>query len=235
MNAGRSEGSIEFGARFSDLKFTNSSTFGFAGAKAYYDKLKQRLATYGRDPEQQFIIPGLAVYTGETTGDAYTLYRRIQELTIADFNTAELGQALGADLSEQKADARVSHIEVLASLAEDKQVIVDEARALFDVADPTLREVQLTFRRRGYFKEVVGNPRQVADLMEEWVTERAADGFMIFPPFVPGSATTFVELVIPELQRRGLFRTEYTSSTLREHFGLPRPDSRYAKARQAAA
>ncbi len=229
------DGSVEFGARFSDIKFTNSSTFGLAGAKAYYAKLKQRVAAHGRDPEQQFIIPGLAVYAAETLGDAHALYRRIQELAIVEFNPAEIGKALGVDLTAQAAEARVSQVEVLSSLADDRKVIIDDARELFDAKDPTLREVQLSFRRRSYFKEVVGDARRVADTIEEWFTERAADGFMIFPPYLPGAATAFVDLVVPELQRRGVYRKEYTGSTLREHFGLPRPDSRYAKARQAAA
>ena len=235
VNAGRSEGSIEFGARFSDIKFTNSSTFGLAGAKAYYAKVKQRLAAYGRDPESQFVIPGLAVYTAETKTEAHALYRRIQELSIAEFDTATLGAALGASLEGQKPDARVSHVEALASLGPDSRATVDEARQLFDSADPTLRDVLLAFRRRSYFKEVVGDPHHVADTIEEWFTERAADGFMIFPPFLPTPATNFVDLVVPELQRRGLFRKDYTGTTLRDHFGLSRPESRYNAARQVAA
>ena len=75
----------------------------------------------------------------------------------------------------------------------------------------------------------VGTPKQLADHMEQWYVEEAADGFNIMPPYLPGALDDFVELVIPELQRRGLFRTEYTGRTLREHLGLPRPPSRYAR------
>jgi len=235
VNAGRSDGSVEFGARFSDIKFTNSSTFGLAGAKAYYARLKQRVAAYGRDPELQFIIPGLAVYTAETAAEAHALYRRIQELSVADFDASALTKALGVELTGHKPDARVSQIEALASLDDDKRAIVDEARELFDRPDPTLREILLSYRRRSYFKEVVGDPRRIADVMEQWFTERAADGFMIFPPYLPGSATAFVDLVVPELQRRGLFRKEYSGTTLRDHFGLPRPDNRFTPTRRAAA
>jgi alkanesulfonate monooxygenase SsuD/methylene tetrahydromethanopterin reductase-like flavin-dependent oxidoreductase (luciferase family) len=82
---------------------------------------------------------------------------------------------------------------------------------------------------------VKGTPKQIADHMEQWYIEEAADGFNIMPPYLPGALNDFVELVIPELQRRGLFRTEYTGRTLREHLGLPRPPSRYAARANEAA
>jgi hypothetical protein len=82
---------------------------------------------------------------------------------------------------------------------------------------------------------MVGTPKQLADQMEQWYVEEAADGFNIMPPYLPGALNDFVELVIPELQSRGLFRTEYTGRTLREHLGLPRPASRYANRSSEAA
>jgi alkanesulfonate monooxygenase SsuD/methylene tetrahydromethanopterin reductase-like flavin-dependent oxidoreductase (luciferase family) len=82
---------------------------------------------------------------------------------------------------------------------------------------------------------VKGTPKQVVDMMEEWYVEEACDGFNIMPPYLPGGLNDFVELVIPEMQRRGLFRTEYTGRTLREHLGLPRPPSRYATRTHEAA
>ena len=80
-----------------------------------------------------------------------------------------------------------------------------------------------------------GTPKQIADHMERWYVEEAADGFNVMPPYLPGALDDFVELVIPELQRRGLFRTEYTGRTLREHLGLPRPPSRYERRANEAA
>jgi alkanesulfonate monooxygenase len=81
----------------------------------------------------------------------------------------------------------------------------------------------------------VGTPKQIVDMMEEWYVEEACDGFNVMPPYLPGGLNDFVELVIPEMQRRGLFRTEYTGRTLREHLGLPRPPSRYATRATEAA
>ena len=100
---------------------------------------------------------------------------------------------------------------------------------------PTLRQLLANLAgARGHFT-FAGTPEQVADIIEDWFTDGAADGFNIMPPTLPGGLNDFVELVIPELQRRGLFRTEYTGRTLREHLGLPRPPSRYARPNTEAA
>jgi len=80
----------------------------------------------------------------------------------------------------------------------------------------------------------VGNPQQVADYMEEWFVKGACDGFNVMPPYIPGSLDDFCRLVVPELQKRGLFRTEYEGTTLRENLGLDRPENRYAKLRKSA-
>ena len=89
----------------------------------------------------------------------------------------------------------------------------------------------LYFRRSGGGAEIVGDAKAIADRFEEWFEERAADGFILFPPYLPGTAELFIELVIPELQRRGLFRTEYEGKTFRDHFGLTRPANVFAQER----
>ena len=81
---------------------------------------------------------------------------------------------------------------------------------------------------RGHY-QIVGSPKDVVDMMEEWFVAGAADGFNVLPPFFPNSLDEFVELVVPELQRRGLYRSAYEGTTLRENLGLPRPSSRYAE------
>ncbi len=234
VNAGKSDRSIEFGAQFSDIKFTNSSTLGLAGAKAYYADVKSRLAKYGRLPEHQAVLPGLAVYLDDSSRGAHALYRQIQELSIVTFDAKTLSAALGVDLTGVQQDAPVSEIADAASWSDPARSLIDETKSLFGEEKVTLSEIYLTLRRRPYFKEVVGDSRQVADVIEEWFTERAADGFMIFPPYVPGAAESFVDLVVPELQRRDLFRKEYAGSTLREHFNLPRPANRFAASSPSA-
>ncbi|MBN8965340.1 MAG: nitrilotriacetate monooxygenase, partial [Rhizobiales bacterium] len=99
----------------------------------------------------------------------------------------------------------------------------------------TLRELALSVAGARAKMVIRGTPKQVADHMEQWYVEEAADGFNIMPPHLPGGLNDFVEFVVPELQRRGLFRTEYTGRTLRDHLGLPRPASRYASRGNEAA
>ena len=94
----------------------------------------------------------------------------------------------------------------------------------------TIREIALRVAGARGKSVVRGSPQQIADIMEEWFVNEACDGFNIMPPYLPGALDDFVALVIPELQRRGLFRTEYEGRTLRENLGVPRPESRYVRA-----
>jgi FMN-dependent oxidoreductase (nitrilotriacetate monooxygenase family) len=228
VNAGHSERSIEFGNRFSDIKFTDSSVLGLDGAKAFYADLKAGVSAQGRDPEQQFIIPGLVVFAAPTQQAAHELYREIHELTSIPTNLNALGSALGIELGGYTDDTDINEISAFETLAERPREIVDHARANIGPGVVTLRRLFIAFNRGSWFREIVGSPQTVADMIEQWFNERAADGFMIFPPYVPGGAEAFFKLVVPELQRRGLFRTEYEGRTLREHFGLPRPDNVFA-------
>jgi FMN-dependent oxidoreductase (nitrilotriacetate monooxygenase family) len=225
INAGSSERSRDLGARFSAIRFTNSSTLGLAGAQAYYADLKQRLPGYGRGEDDQLIIPGLAVYVAPTGREAHEKYRRLQELNAAPVNLDGLSAALGTTLRPEDADRPVDRSVDTAALDENGAALVEQANRLYGTGDITVRQLHASFVRGGWFKEVAGSPQEVADVLEEWFTRRAADGFMIFPPEMPGGLESFVDLVVPELQRRGLFRDEYESRTLRGHFGLPRPEN----------
>ncbi len=228
VNAGRSERSIDFGARYSDIKFTNSSALGFTGAKAYYKKLKQRVADEGRDPDKQFIIPGLIVYVAATRQEAFALYRQIQDLTKVETDGKTLFDTLGQDLSAYGDHTEIETIINDLSFSDEALGIIHQAQDNIGPGDFTLRRLFLYIHRRWFFKEVVGDANDIANLLEQWFVEEAADGFMIFPPYVPGGAEAFFDLVVPELQQRGLFRTEYEGSTLREHFGLARPANTFA-------
>lgn len=234
VNAGASERSRELGARFSDLRFTNSSTLGLEGARAYYDDLKSRLADHGRAPEDQLIIPGVAVYVEETDSAAHEQYSTLQRLLVTGpAGRAKLSAALGVDLSAHPDDARLSDLVDLAVLPVRAHDILSSAASLYGTDDLTLAQVTAALVRGAMFKEVVGSPTRVADVLEEWFSAGAADGFMIFPPRVPYHIERFVDLVVPELQRRGLHRREYTGSTLRNHLGLPRPVSTFTATAEA--
>ena len=231
INAGASERSRELGAKFSDLRFTNSSTLGLAGARTYYADLKSRLAAYGRAPDEQLIIPGVAVYVEETDQQAQEQYSTLQELLVTGpGGRARLSEALGADLSGHADEARLADVIDVAALPASAGDLVASAASLYGTEDLTVAQVTAALVRGAMFKEVVGSPARVADILEEWFSTGAADGFMIFPPRVPYHIERFVDLVVPELQRRGLHRREYTGTTLRDHLGLPRPASTFARA-----
>ncbi|OFJ54459.1 NtaA/DmoA family FMN-dependent monooxygenase [Mycolicibacterium grossiae] len=234
VNAGASERSRELGARFSDLRFTNSSTLGLAGAREYYADLKSRLSAHGRSPEDQLIIPGVAVYVEDTDADARQRYSELQHLLrTGPAGRARLSEAFGVDLSALPDDARIGDVVDTTALPHAGRTALDTSIDLYGHDDPTLAEITATLLRGAMFKEVVGSPQRVADVLEEWFTTGAADGFMIFPPRVPYNIDRFVDLVVPELQRRGLHRREYTGRTLRDHLGLSRPVNRFSAAPEA--
>ncbi|WP_051237155.1 NtaA/DmoA family FMN-dependent monooxygenase [Ottowia thiooxydans] len=223
VNAGRSDNSIELGARFSDIKFTDSSSLGFEGAKEYYARLKSRAAAAGRNPDAQVVIPGIAVYTAKTSKEAHALYRQVQESWPIPIDLQALSQGLGVVLDGFEASTRISQVPAFLAATANAVEHLRTARWLYGEEDISLADLFRYYRRHELFKEVVGSPTEVADFIQHWFEERAADGFMIFPPYMDGALEDFVELVIPELQARGLFRTEYAGSTLREHFNLARP------------
>ncbi|RKN12518.1 NtaA/DmoA family FMN-dependent monooxygenase [Streptomyces radicis] len=233
VNAGASERSRQLGAAHADVRFTNSSVLGLEGARAYYRDLKGRLAAHGRAEDEQLIIPGVAVYVRPTSAEAHELYARVQRLTRPDVDLVRLSAALGLDLAGERPDAPLAEAADVATASDEGALIVAEARELYGREELTLREVEASFLRRGWFKELVGSPTEIADTLQRWHEEGAADGFMIFPPHMPDGLDAFVDLVVPELRRRGIFRTEYAGTTLRDHLGLPRPANRFAAERVA--
>ncbi|MEU7631281.1 NtaA/DmoA family FMN-dependent monooxygenase [Nocardia sp. NPDC049220] len=236
VNAGASERSRELGAEYSDLRFTNSSQLGLAGARAYYADLKSRLPKYGREAADQLVIPGMAIYVEETEREARTAYATLQGLLeTGPAGRAQLSEVFGTDLTETRGDAPLDDVIELADLAPEARRLVQSARELYGRDGVTVAEVTATLVRNGLFKEVVGSPTQVADVLEEWFETGAADGFMIFPPRVPHGIEAFVDLVVPELQRRGLHHREYAGTTLRDHLGLQRPRNQFAVTAERAA
>lgn len=231
LTAGASDRSKEFGARFADIRFGGS--FHIDYAKTYYRDIKSRLAQYGRAQDDQALVAGMSIYVGRTLADAHAQYREIQELSTANNDLSKLGTALGVDLSRHGPETPLDDVEELSGINENGRRIVEQAKLGFGEDRLTLREVNLYFRRSGGHAEVVGDAKTVADVFERWFEERAADGFILFPPYLPGSAELFVELVVPELQRRGLFRTEYEGNTFRDHFSLKKPENIYRKLRLA--
>ncbi|HUB96553.1 MAG TPA: LLM class flavin-dependent oxidoreductase [Stellaceae bacterium] len=233
IQAGKSEPARELSARVADAVFTSQATL--EDARAFYADVKGRLKKYGRSPDDVKILPGVAIFTGRTAAEAQAKYERLHALVNPKSALALLTERLGGiDLSglpfdgpvpEMKGnDVRMSNPTELSALAHRENL--------------TIRQLAYRYAAARSHWMIIGSASEVADRLEEWFVTKAADGFNLLPTTLPGALDDFVDLVVPELQRRGLFRTEYEGRTLRENLGLPRPANRFvapATPRQATA
>jgi N-acetyl-S-(2-succino)cysteine monooxygenase len=221
--AGQSEEGRELAAEHAEGIF--SVAFTKAEAQEFYADLKGRMPKYGRSPDALRIMPGVTIYLGRSEAEADELYRELQELILPELGVAYLSKYCQADLSGYPLDGPLPDLSgEVAGVASYRKSITDLAkrenlsiRQAYQRVVPSLGHV--------LFK---GNPMQIADQMEDWYRGQACDGFNVDMPVVPRSLQDFVELVVPELQRRGIFRTEYAGGTLRETMGLARPPRRMA-------
>ncbi|MEV4195143.1 LLM class flavin-dependent oxidoreductase [Streptomyces toxytricini] len=227
VQAGSSEDGREFAARYAEAVFTAQQTL--ADAQAFYQDVKSRAARYGRSGDDIVVLPGIAPVIGATEAEAKALERELTELQVPEYGLAQLSGMLGVDLTGLPLDGP------LPDLPEERDINGNKSR--FTLVAELARREDLTLREliarlgagRGH-RVYAGTPEQIADQLEEWFTGGAADGFNIMAPVLPTGLTDFVDHVVPELQRRGLFRTAYEGGTLRERYGLPRPVNRYAGA-----
>lgn len=223
VQAGQSDDGRDIAAETSDVVFTAQPNL--VSAQAFYADIKARAAQHGRNPDDVKIMPGLLVMVGRTTQEARDKLERLQNLIHPEMGLTLLSKYIGFDLSG---------VDINGPLPELPQSNVVSTRSdlLREMARRDNLTVQQLYERvagsRGHF-DVVGTPAYVADQMEEWFTSGAADGFNFMPMHLPTGVSDFVELVVPELQRRGLYRTAYQGTTLRENLGLPRPPSMYAR------
>ena len=225
VQAGSSDTGRRFAARHADAVFT--AHVEKATAQEFYADLKALAAAEGRNPDQVLILPGLNAMIASTEAEAQRLAREVNDLTDPEVGRKRLSNRFGGhDFSHLPLDRPLS--------PEDfpDPDTVEAARSRTEVILNLVRRDRLTLRQllgylagaRGHFV-AAGTPEQIADLIEDWFTSGAADGFNIMPPLLPVQLEIFSTEVIPLLQRRGLFRTEYTGTTLREHYGLPWPSS----------
>lgn len=229
LSAGTSERSQELGARDSTAIFTGQILI--EEAKRFYASVKSKAARNGRSPDELFVLPGLVPLVGRTAEEARAKYHELNELLVTDFDLEPLSDRLGIDLAGLPLDGPLPDLSRSSRPEAEVRGLVHLAQAAEGRADISLRELFHYFAAtsRGHLL-VVGGPEEVADTIQHWFEHRAADGFNICPPYLPGGLDLFAELVVPVLQRRGLFRTEYESDTFRGHFGLTRPENRYAQA-----
>jgi FMN-dependent oxidoreductase (nitrilotriacetate monooxygenase family) len=224
FTAGTSDASEELAAAIGDVVYAGKPTLD--GAREYYARVKGRLARYGRAPDELKIMPGIKTYVGRTRQEAQDKFDELQALLTPEQGFGLLAAAGFPDYAGLDVDGPVPRTAATqrAFYAESTTLTLEQAWR----DGLTIRQLYEMVSAGVWSLGVIGTPADIADLMEEWVTTGAADGFNIQPPCVPWSAEDFVTLVIPELQRRGLFRTEYEGTTLRENMGLKRAVSRFA-------
>src|SRR5947209_1071732 len=221
VQAGASDAGRQLAAETAEMVFAAGGPL--ADGKRNYADIKGRAKAAGRNPDHIKILPGCLVVTGDTDEEARQKRALLDSLVHPDSGIANLSIALGCDASQFDLDAPLPDNipESNASKSGRERVM---ARARRD--NLTVRQLAQIAGSYGGLA-MVGTPNTIADEMEEWFFGNACDGFNIMFPWVPGGLDDFVDRVVPELQRRGLFRREYEGKTLRENLGLPRPENRF--------
>src|ERR1700719_306028 len=216
VQAGASEAGRQLAAETAEVIFGAGSNI--ANARAFYADVKGRMEKLGRSRDHMKILPGAFIVVGETVTEAREKRARLDSLVHYDSAIASLSIALGHDASRFNPDGPLPEIPESNASKSGRERIIELARR----ENLTVR--QLAQRVGGYSGlPSAGSPATIADQMEEWLFTEASDGFNVMFPYLPGGLDDFVYRVVPELQRRGLFRREYEGATLRENLGLPRP------------
>lgn len=229
VQAGQSEDGRGLAAATAEVIFTAHQRLDTA--QEFYRDIKSRARGLGRDPAHILIMPGVSPFVGRSEAEAREKYDRLTGLILEEDGIALIRSLTGGtlDLTGHDLDGplpELTHTEGNQS----RQVLI---RQIADENGFSIRQLyQWIASARGHFT-IVGSPVQIADTLQEWFENEGADGFNILPPWLPTGLTDFVDLVIPELQRRGLFRTAYEGRTLRENLGLPFPVNRHSAARGA--
>jgi alkanesulfonate monooxygenase len=215
--AGSSEPGQELAARTADLIYTAKQKRD--DARGFYESVKGRFGKYGRSTDQALVMPGIMPVVGKTMEEAHAKYQRIQEFIHPKVGLAMLARTFG-DLSGYNLDGPLpdnlptldgvkSHREPLLKMARDNNL--------------TIRQLYMRVTGAAGHLQLCGTPESIADTMEDWFNAGACDGFNIMAPYFPDGLYEFLDLVVPVLQKRGLFRTDYEGRTLRDNLGLARP------------
>lgn len=230
VQAGASPAGRDLAARTAEVIFVAHQTFD--EAQAFYRDIKGRAVAYGRDPDDIKIMPGIFPVIGRTQAEAEDKFARLQDLIHPVVGVQLLSNMIGGfDLSGYPVDGPLPDLPETNGGKSRQQLLIDLARR----DNLTIRQLYLRIAGARGHQQVVGTPQSVADQLQQWFEEDGADGFNIMSPWLPGGLDDFIELALPELRRRGLFRSEYEGATLRQHLGLARPPHRAVAAAVAAA
>ncbi|HJP79012.1 MAG TPA: LLM class flavin-dependent oxidoreductase [Pseudonocardiaceae bacterium] len=224
VQAGSSEDGRAFAATYAEAVFTAQQTL--ADAQEFYRDLKSRVVAAGRSGDSVKVLPGIVPVLGSTTEEARRLSGELDRLIVPVRAVRQLSELIDVDLTQHPLDEPLPALPAVTS--------INGAKSRFELVRDLAERERLTLRQllgrlgggRGH-QVVAGTPEQIADHLEHWFADGAADGFNVMPPLLPSGLADFVDHVVPELRRRGLFRTNYTGRTLREHYGLARPRNRF--------
>ena len=220
VQAGASDAGRQLAAETAEMIFASGGSL--ADGQRYYADVKGRAERLGRDPDHIKILPGALVVVGQTATEAREKRALLDSLVHPDGGIASLSIALGHDASGFDLDSPLPEIPESNASKSGRQRVIERAGR----DNLTVRQLAQIAGCYGGLA-LVGTPMMIADQMEERLYSEACDGFNIMFPYVPGGLDDFVDRVVPELQRRGLFRREYEGKTLRENLGLPRPENRF--------
>ena len=222
VQAGASEAGRALAAETAEVVFGAANTL--SDGKAYYADLKRRMTDFGREEDQLKVLPGAFIVVGETVAEALKKKNLLDSLVHPDSGIATLSVLLGYDVSGLDLDKPLPELTESNASKSGQKKLVDMARR------DNLTVGQLAQFVGGSFSvlEIVGTPKTIVDQMEEWFVSSACDGFNIMFPYLPEGLDDFVDKIVPELQRRDLFRREYEGTTLRENLGLARPDDKFS-------
>jgi alkanesulfonate monooxygenase SsuD/methylene tetrahydromethanopterin reductase-like flavin-dependent oxidoreductase (luciferase family) len=219
IQAGQSGRGRRFAGQWGEVIFATAPNLEFG--KRGYKALKDEAADAGRDPDSMVVCNLVLPVCAETRAAAEDKMALIQQLPLEIDQLSLLSEGLNFDFASKGMDEPLTDAE-LASIS-GLQSIRDRLLAAGGRVNPTTRDFISSSHRGRPDDAVVGGPKEVADVLEELFAERVCDGFVVAATHVPGGYADFVCHVVPELQRRGIFHTEYTGTTLRESLGLPRP------------
>ena len=228
VQAGQSENGRELAGKYAEVIFTAQQNL--ADAQEFYRDVKSRLLKYGRHADDLKIMPGVSIFVAKTEQEAQEKYQLLNSLIHPKVGLSLLsGLSGGINLEKYDLDAPFPKLEDAdINFSSRQQMMIDIARK----HNFSIRQLyEYIASARGHWT-LVGTPEQVVDQLQNWFENEAADGFNILPPTTPAGLNDFVEFIVPELQRRGLFRTEYEGKTLRENLGLKRPENQYVLAGQ---
>ncbi|MGI4985592.1 MAG: LLM class flavin-dependent oxidoreductase [Janthinobacterium lividum] len=220
VQAGSSESGRQFAAEHAEVIFAAEGSI--EKGQRFYADIRARMRRIGRAPESLKVLPAAFVVVGDSIADAQRKRAHLDSLVHYDSGIGSLNAALDYDVSGFDPDGPLPEIPETNASRSQRDRMVDLARS----QNLTIRQLA---ERAGSYAGLafVGTPQSIADEMAAWLDADACDGFNIMFPWLPGGLDEFVDRVVPELQRRGMFRTEYEGRTLREHLGLARPANRF--------